>query len=115
MKRHTRISAYTPSNTDPEVLKRIFVQRQRLLEKLVGRFARSMAEKKKYHALLIGPRGSGKTHLVTLIVHELEQREELADAMRVAWLGEDDTFVNLVGLALAIAGNSGAWKRTGGY
>jgi len=36
------ISAYTPSNTDPKVLKRIFVQREKLLERIVDRLSRSM-------------------------------------------------------------------------
>jgi predicted ArsR family transcriptional regulator len=97
------ISAYTPSNTDPEVLKRIFVQRERLLEKIVERLARSMNSGDKHHALLIGPRGSGKTHLVSLAVHELQGRPDLSDRMRIAWLGEDDTFAGLIDIALGIA------------
>ncbi len=103
MNRRTVISAYTPSNTDREVLKRIFVQRERLLEKIVARLARSMSTGDKHHILLIGPRGSGKTHLVALAEYELRQRSELSDAMRVAWLGEDDTFTGLIDLALGIA------------
>ncbi len=98
------VSAYTPSNTDPEVLDRIFVQRRRLLEKLVDRLARSMTSSDKHHILLVGPRGSGKTHLVSLAKHELGNRPELDDVMRIAWLGEDDTIASLVDLAFAIAG-----------
>ena len=97
------ISAYTPSNTDPDVLKRIFVQRHRLLEKLVERFARSMTSSDKHNVLLVGPRGSGKTHLVTLIEHELRSRPELETSMRIAWLGEDETIASYVDLAFAIA------------
>ena len=85
------ISVFTPSNTDPEVLERIFVQRHRLLEKIVDRLKRSMLSGDKHHVLLIGPRGSGKTNMVTLARHRLTQQAELQDAMRVAWLGEDDT------------------------
>ncbi len=103
MKRQPAISAYTPSNTDREVLKRIFVQRERLLDKIVERLARSMLTDDKHHVLLVGPRGSGKTHLVTLVEYELRGREELSDAMRVAWLGEDDTFTGLIDLALGLA------------
>ncbi len=86
------ISAYTPSNTDPELLKRIFVQREKLLERIVDRLSRSMTTGDKHHILLVGPRGSGKTHLVSLAVWELQAKQELADAMRIAWLGEDDSF-----------------------
>lgn len=97
------ISAYTPSNTDPEVLKRIFVQREKLLERMVDRLSRSMTTGDKHHILLVGPRGSGKTHLVSLAVWDLQRKEELADAMRVAWLGEDDSFTGFVHLAFGIA------------
>lgn len=97
------ISVYTPSNTDPGTLKRIFVQRHRLLEKLVERLARSMTSADKHHALLVGPRGSGKTHLVTLVEHELRGRPGLSGVMRIAWLGEDATIATLVDLAFSVA------------
>ncbi len=97
------ISAYTPSNTDPELLKRIFVQREKLLERIVDRLSRSMTTGDKHHILLVGPRGSGKTHLVSLAVWELQAKQELADAMRIAWLGEDDSFTGLIHLAFGIA------------
>jgi len=63
---------------------------------------RALQGSKSYHALLVGPRGSGKTHLVTMAVHELEQREHLRDRMRIAWLGEDDTFTGLIDIALGM-------------
>ena len=97
------ISVFTPSNTDPEVLERIFVQRHRLLEKIVDRLERSMLTGDKHHVLLIGPRGSGKTNMVTLAQHRLTRQKMLQDSMRVAWLGEDDTITGLVDLAIGIA------------
>jgi len=97
------ISVFTPSNTDPEVLERIFVQRHRLLEKIVDRLKRSMLTGDMHHVLLIGTRGSGKTNMVTLAQHRLTQQKKLQDAMRVAWLGEDDTVTGLIDLALGIA------------
>ncbi|XZE19885.1 hypothetical protein SH449x_005215 [Pirellulaceae bacterium SH449] len=103
MNRHLIVSAYTPSNTDPEVLKRIFVQREWMLERIVDRLSRSMISGDKHHILLVGPRGSGKTHLVSLATWELQGLSKLADVMRVAWLGEDDTFTGLVHLAFGIA------------
>lgn len=97
------ISAYTPSSTDRELLKRIFVQREKLLEQVVDRLSRSMTTGDKHQILLVGPRGSGKTHLVSLAIGELQKKEELADCMRIAWLGEDDSFTGLVHLAFGIA------------
>lgn len=97
------LSAYTPSNTDPAVLKRIFVQREKLLERIIDRLRRSVTSGDRHHILLVGPRGSGKTHLVSLAEWELRNRAELSESMRIAWLGEDDSFTGLVHLAFGIA------------
>jgi len=97
------ISAYTPSNTDRGILKRIFVQREKLLERIVDRLSQSMTTGDKHQMLLVGPRGCGKTHLVSLAVWELQSKEALRDQMRIAWLGEDDSFTGLVHLAFGIA------------
>ena len=103
MNRRPILSTYTPSNTDPEFLKRIFVQREKLLERIVDRLSRSMTTGDKHHILLIGPRGCGKTNLVSLAVWELQKNPQLADCMRIAWLGEDDSFTGLIHLAFGIA------------
>ncbi|MCY3006617.1 MAG: hypothetical protein NTV29_11680 [Planctomycetota bacterium] len=103
MNRRPILSTYTPSNTDPELLKRIFVQREKLLERIVDRLSRSMTTGDKHHILLIGPRGCGKTNLVSLAVWELQKKPQQADCMRIAWLGEDDSFTGLIHLAFGIA------------
>ena len=103
MSKRSSISAYTPSNTDPEILRRIFVQREKLLERIVDRLSRSITTGDKHHILLVGPRGSGKTHLVSLATWELGKRQELQAKMRIAWLGEDDSFTGLVHFAFGIA------------
>lgn len=100
---HNRVSAYTPSNMNPGLLKRIFVQREKLLAHIVHRLTTSMTTGDKHHILLVGPRGSGKTHLVSLTAWELKQNPQLSDTMRIAWLGEDDVFSGLVHFAFAIA------------
>lgn len=103
MTRPRRISAYNPSAMDPALLKRILVQRERLLNRIVDRLSASMTSGDKHHLLLVGPRGSGKTHLVTLACWELKQNPLLADSMRVARLGADDTCSSWLHLAFGIA------------
>ncbi len=97
------ISAYTPSNTDAETRERIFVQRHQLLRKTVGWCEESMLTGNKHHMLFIGPRGCGKTHLVSMIHDRVSKNLELADKMRIAWLGEDTVFTGLIDLAVEIA------------
>ena len=103
MIRRQSLSAYTPSNTDPEILQRIFVQREELLSLIVKRLCNSATTGDMYHALLIGPRGSGKTHFVSLVEWELRKRSELSKNLRICWLGEDDSFTALIYLAFGIA------------
>jgi len=96
------ISAYTPSNTEPEILEKIFVQRHKLLEKTVNWCAESINTDKKNHLLFIGPRGSGKTHFISMVVNRLRNKPELQETMIIIWLGEDDVITSLVDLSLAI-------------
>ena len=103
MDRRKSISAYTPSNTDPEILKRIFVQREKLFNQITDRFCRSVTSGDKYHALLVGPRGSGKTHFVSLVECELHKRPPLNEKMCICWLGEDDSFTGLIYFSFGIA------------
>ncbi len=103
MIRKRLISAYTPSNTDAETRERIFVQRHQLLRRVVGWCEESMLYGNKHHLLFIGPRGCGKTHLVSMVHDRLSSNPDLADKMRVAWLGEDSVFTGLIDFALEIA------------
>ncbi len=97
------ISAYTPSNMDPETRERIFVQRHQLLRQAVRWCEESMLTGNKHHALYVGPRGCGKTHLVSMVHDRVRANQQLADKMRIAWLGEDTVFTGLIDLALEIA------------
>lgn len=85
------LSRFTPSRTDPALLERIFVQREALASDTVERIRESVLTGNKHHLLFIGPRGSGKTHFVTLIHHRIAIDEALRDRMRIAWLAEDET------------------------
>ena len=96
------ISVFTPSQTSPEDLEAIFVQRQELLQDAIERIKESALTGNKHHQLFVGPRGSGKTHLVTLLVHRLEQDKLLAQKLKIAWLNEDETSTNMLDLLLRI-------------
>jgi tetratricopeptide (TPR) repeat protein len=96
------LSRFTPSRTDPEFLERIFVQREALAKDAEERLRESASTGNMHHLLFIGPRGSGKTHLVALIFHRLVVREDLSDRLRVAWLAEDETTTSFLKLLLRI-------------
>jgi tetratricopeptide (TPR) repeat protein len=90
------IWVFTPSRTDPKDLEFILVQRQKLLQDAVERVRESALTDHKHHLLFVGPRGCGKTHLVTLIVSRLCADEALTNRLRIAWLNEDETCTTLL-------------------
>ncbi|MCB1099093.1 MAG: MarR family transcriptional regulator, partial [Verrucomicrobiae bacterium] len=98
------LSVFTPSRTPPEDLETIFVQRHALLKDAVERVQESAETGHKHHLLFAGPRGSGKTHLVTLLVHRLSGEKNLDDRLHIAWLNEDETSTTLLELLLKVYG-----------
>lgn len=96
------IWVFTPSRTDPKDLESILVQRHALLTDAVERVRESALSSHKHHLLFVGPRGCGKTHLVTLIVSRLGADATLASRLRIAWLNEDETCTSLLELLLKV-------------
>ncbi|PSB52213.1 hypothetical protein C7B67_07825 [filamentous cyanobacterium Phorm 6] len=92
----------------PETLEAILVQRHALAEHLVELIRVSALTDNKHFQLLIGPRGIGKTHLVSLIYHRVDNMEDLGDKLLIAWLQEEEwgiaSFLDLLrGIFRAIA------------
>lgn len=88
--RGSYLSRYTPSLMSAEALEAIFVQREALAARLVDNIAESARTGNKHYALLVGGRGMGKTHLVSLVYHRVRRDEELRGLLRIAWLKEDE-------------------------
>ncbi|MEG4251249.1 tetratricopeptide repeat protein [Microcoleus sp. Pol10D4] len=106
--KNTFISRFTPSLMSPETLEAILVQRHGLAERLVELIRVSALTDNKHFQLLIGPRGIGKTHLVSLIYHRVYNMEDLRDKLLIAWLQEEEwgiaSFLDLLrGIFRAIA------------
>jgi len=77
---------HTPSAQEPEVLEAITVQREDLIASLVD-CALDLKGGLR-HQLLIGPRGMGKTHILSLVVSRV-RADALGDNLVIAWLDED--------------------------
>ncbi|MEG3986667.1 tetratricopeptide repeat protein [Microcoleus sp. S28C3] len=106
--KNTFISRFSPSLMSPETLEAILVQRHALAEHLVELIRVSALTDNKHFQLLIGPRGIGKTHLVSLIYHRVAKMEDLQDKLLIAWLQEEEwgiaSFLDLLrGVFRAIA------------
>jgi len=81
--------AFTPSLMSTETLEAIFVRREPLAARLMQSIRESAFSETRKHSLLVGPRGIGKTHLVSLLYHRIKADEPLADRVRIAWLREE--------------------------
>jgi tetratricopeptide (TPR) repeat protein len=87
------LSTFTPSTMPQATLEGMFVQREQLLQSIVEDLAASIDSPKQY-LMLVGARGMGKTHFVSLVYHRLKQQPELHDQLLIAWLREEEYGVN---------------------
>ena len=69
-----RSSRYSPGNMDRESLEALFVGREDLMEDVLARVEKSILGIGKHYVLVVGPRGSGKTHFLALAYHRLMDR-----------------------------------------
>jgi tetratricopeptide (TPR) repeat protein len=83
-------STFNPSAMPPELIEGTFVQRQSVADRLVDIFEQSARRASKHNALLVGPRGIGKSHLVSLVYHRLKAKKDLDDKLCIAYLKEDE-------------------------
>ena len=98
-----RGSRYSPGNMDRESLEALFVGRSDDMEDVLSRVTTSIRSPAKHYILLVGPRGSGKTHFLALAYHRLMDRIDAVDAkdsVAVAMLKEEEwgvaSFLDLV-------------------
>jgi len=94
--------AFTPSRSHPDDLESILVQRRPLLADAVERIRESAFTGNKHHQLFVGPRGSGKSFIVTVVVNRLCIDESLKDRLRIAWLNEDETRTTFLEMLVGI-------------
>lgn len=102
MSRPAPFHVFTPQRDQPEELEKILVKRHALLDSAVGKIRESVISPDKHRLLFIGPRGMGKSYLVTLIHHRLSTQEDLVGKMRFAWLNEDQTSTTFLHLLMRI-------------
>jgi tetratricopeptide (TPR) repeat protein/energy-coupling factor transporter ATP-binding protein EcfA2 len=83
------IGLYRSGITTPEQLRHVTVGRDQLLADMREKLHGSMDKKSKQHSLFIGPRGSGKTHLLSLVAQEIHDDSKLAKRYVVARFPEE--------------------------
>jgi HEAT repeat protein/DNA-binding transcriptional ArsR family regulator len=77
-----KIHYYRPQRTSPQSLEAIFVAREHILQEILGRLEQWRPGASRQHFLLIGPRGIGKTHVLSLVAHRIS----LSPRLNRLWL-----------------------------
>ncbi|WP_293147002.1 MULTISPECIES: tetratricopeptide repeat protein [unclassified Microcoleus] len=86
----TLLSRFTPSLMKHEDLEEMLVQRHDFANELVESIRQSILKQSEQHHLLIGMRGIGKTHLVSLMYYRVSKMEDLREKVLIAWLREEE-------------------------
>ena len=88
------VRPFTPIQEPVENLDRRTVGRDRLLGVLDQRLRQAATSGARQHTLLVGPRGSGKTHLLSVALHRALADPEVATCLAIARIAEDAIGVN---------------------
>ncbi|MBK1684197.1 hypothetical protein CKO18_11570 [Rhodoferax fermentans] len=84
------LSHFTPSMMAPETLETMLVQREPLLQRSLDHVLESLRTGSSHHTLFVGPRGIGKTHLISLLHYRLATTEEAKSKALIAWMREEE-------------------------
>jgi tetratricopeptide (TPR) repeat protein len=85
-----QFSIYTPSLHEIDDLEaRLIGAKRRHAERTVATVRKSVLDGGCHHILFVGPRGIGKTHLVSVCFHRLRNDEEIRPRVALAWIREE--------------------------
>jgi tetratricopeptide (TPR) repeat protein len=65
---------YSPENMPQEILRKLFVGREKILKSMVKEIENSARKKTSRFFLIVGPRGIGKSHFLVLLFHEINNK-----------------------------------------
>lgn len=108
---------YSPAAADPADLEAVTVGRADLLDTLTARIRGAASDGARPHTMLVGRRGSGKTHTLRLAVHRALTDPATAKAVLPAFIPEDTLAIGgyldlLVEIARAIGADTAGAARS---
>ena len=104
------VGLYRSGVTSPERLRHTSVARQYVLDDTIESLRRSVDRKSKNHRLFIGPRGIGKTHLLSCIEDAVQTDEQLRTRVVVVRFPEESN--RTLSFADFLIGMCGILKET---
>ena len=85
-----KLQSFAPNWGDPQVLERTLVGRRQLVDRLEELAIDGARGGPLHQRLIVGPRGSGKTHVVRVLHNRLQANEELKSNLILIYLLEDE-------------------------
>ena len=99
----TNIGLYRSGVTSPERLRKTSVGRESVLDNAIESLRGSIGRKSKHHMLFIGPRGMGKTHLLSCIEDAVRSDDTLsANAVVVRFPEESNRTVSFADFLIGL-------------
>jgi len=98
------VLVYTPSHVNPAALDELTVSEERrgLVDKLVAAVRDEIGRRSHQHHILVGPRGSGKTHTLSLVVDRIRKDPALAATVLPVVLAEEEVVRQPVDLLIRL-------------
>ncbi len=84
------LQTFNPGESKSELLEHTLIGRKDLVDRLEELVIEGSNSGNKFQRLIIGPRGSGKTHVLKVIHNRILQRTDLKDKLEIAYLCEDE-------------------------
>ncbi len=84
------LQTFNPAGSKPELLERTLIGRKDLVDRLEELVIESARSGNKLQRLIIGPRGSGKTHVLKVLHNRMLRRDELKNKLDIAYLCEEE-------------------------
>jgi DNA polymerase III delta prime subunit len=81
---------FNPSNCTPEFLEKILVGQHELVSRLERSVLDSIQTSAGHHWLIVGPRGSGKTHLLAILFNRINSNQAIREQVAIAYLKEEE-------------------------
>ncbi len=81
---------FNAKSVEPSLLEQTLIGRKSIVDEIEKELASKAKEKHTYQSLIIAPRGSGKTHMITVLYNRLNKNKVLATKIRIAYMIEDE-------------------------
>ena len=116
---NSNIGLYRSGVTSPERLRHTSVAREHLLDNAIESLRGSVGRKSKNHLLFIGPRGIGKTHLLSCIEDAVQSDETLSASVVIVRFPEEsnrtlsfaDFLIGMCGILKEVLEDEPLWTK----